>query len=164
MVGEVLGRNKTKVVWFHFTEATKPLNGSKSIQVSPCGVRWKSTVGQLQMSSCLQKWSSLHFSHPVCGLFYTTAQHVSCDLLSLMNVYFQNQFQYIFKYSYCTECPVNLTWCFLQPCCYYNLYLHPPSIKIWLNNVLYFHTYISVIPVWNKLNTARFSLLVEIIV
>lgn len=50
------------------------------------------SAAMLQMSLCLPRWSSLHFSHTVCGLVYATAQHISCDILSLMNTTFKTNF------------------------------------------------------------------------
>lgn len=125
---------------------------SKSVQISPCGMRWKSTVGQLLRSRCprvRQRWSSLRLSHTV--LHHRTAPTLVI-LFLLMNTYFKNPFSHIPKYSHCSECPE-------CPRCKHNtvLWLHsifaPSQYKdLRLNNVVCLHNYTSVIPVWNKIN------------
>lgn len=136
---------------------------SKSIQISPCGIRWKSTVGQPLRSRCprvRQRWSSLRFSHTVCPLLHHSN---SCDLFFVNEHLLQNPFSHILKYSNCNECPE-------CPRCKHNMVLWLQSIfapsqykNLRLNNVVCLHNYTSVIPVWNKINTGRFSLQVEII-
>lgn len=46
------------------------------------------SAATLQMSLCLPRWSLLHFSHSLWPLFH----HSSPYLLSLMNAYFQTNF------------------------------------------------------------------------
>lgn len=99
---------------------------SESVQDSPCGLMWKSTVGQLLRSRCphiRQWWRSFHF-------FLTQSDRDNGHFLP-------NQFSHIPKYSRprCMSFNVhvaNTTWCR-----YYSFYLQPDSSKdLRLDNVV----------------------------
>lgn len=108
---------------------------SESVQDLPCGLMWKSTVGQLLRSRCphiRQRWCSFHFfffSRSLCAPPPPQSDRGNGHFLP-------NQFSHVPKYSRlcCMSFNVhvvNTTWCR-----YRSFYLQPDSFKdLRLDNV-----------------------------
>lgn len=153
--------NKIKAAWFHSISkwlSQKKLNSWKSIQISPCGVRWKSTVSQLLLSRCpcvCQDWARPLFCLKQ-SVSPFTAQHSTASLLWLfvVNIKFSTHIAYSVNKTTRSRAKISSV---LQFRFALNQYLK-------VNHVVCLHNYTFVISVWTELKTARLSLLVEMLI